>query len=567
MIRIVPCARLLLLALAVLPSLASAQDPQAVTPTTRLIPYTAALPDAGADGAAGARTITFALFDEAEGGTLLWSETQTVSVDARGRYAAHLGSVTALPLEIFRSEQARWLEVTVDGKAQPRTMLVAVPYALRAADAETLGGKPVSAFMLNREGRRPIFDAPALDGTGLAGTFALWTDADTVSNSILWQVGNRISIFTADPTEGGQLDARFMMRSNDGATAIGVANQVGVPRFALNTNADGSWVIYDRATGSYEPGIAQKGGRVGISTTDPLGGGVVESKLTVRNLDNNTGIAVLNQSDARRFALNTQANGGWQMFDGGGGTWNLGLRQLGGKVGLGSAPLAKFEVSETGTNEAGFFTISNAASPQEALVGQTNGTGPALRGNSTNAAGLAVLASVSAAAANLFIGRVGVANVFRVDGAGEVFAAVYNTGGADFAEAVDAVAGVDAYEPGDVMVIAEGQDRSVDRASEPYARTVIGIYSTKPGILASPYPVDDPRRAGKLPLAMIGIVPCKVSAENGAIARGDLLVTSSTPGHAMRGTDLTRMTGAIVGKALEPLANGKGVILVAVTLQ
>ena len=66
---------------------------------------------------------------------------------------------------------------------------------------------------------------------------------------------------------------------------------------------------------------------------------------------------------------------------------------------------------------------------------------------------------------------------------------------------------------------------------------------------------------------MIGIVPCKVSAENGTIARGDLLVTSGTPGHAMKGTDRSRMTGAIVGKALEPLASGTGTILIAVTLQ
>jgi len=66
---------------------------------------------------------------------------------------------------------------------------------------------------------------------------------------------------------------------------------------------------------------------------------------------------------------------------------------------------------------------------------------------------------------------------------------------------------------------------------------------------------------------MIGIVPCKVSAENGPIARGDLLVTSSTPGHAMKGTDRPQMTGAIVGKALEPLLSGTGVILIAVTLQ
>jgi hypothetical protein len=71
----------------------------------------------------------------------------------------------------------------------------------------------------------------------------------------------------------------------------------------------------------------------------------------------------------------------------------------------------------------------------------------------------------------------------------------------------------------------------------------------------------------KAPLAVIGIVPCKVSAENGPIQIGDLLVTSSLPGFAMRGTNRRRMLGAIVGKALEPLASGSGIIRVLVTLQ
>jgi hypothetical protein len=69
------------------------------------------------------------------------------------------------------------------------------------------------------------------------------------------------------------------------------------------------------------------------------------------------------------------------------------------------------------------------------------------------------------------------------------------------------------------------------------------------------------------PLAVVGIVPCKVTAENGAIARGDLLVTSSRPGYAMKGTDRRRMLGAVVGKALRPLAQGAAVIEVLVTLQ
>ena len=106
--------------------------------------------------------------------------TLPVTADARGRYAAHLGSGQALPLEIFHSEQARWLGVTVDGHDLPRTMLAAVPYALKAADADTLGGKPVSSFLTTgTDGKvqRPdgtAFDGAAVDGTGVPGQIAKW---------------------------------------------------------------------------------------------------------------------------------------------------------------------------------------------------------------------------------------------------------------------------------------------------------------------------------------------------------------------------------------------------------
>jgi hypothetical protein len=68
-------------------------------------------------------------------------------------------------------------------------------------------------------------------------------------------------------------------------------------------------------------------------------------------------------------------------------------------------------------------------------------------------------------------------------------------------------------------------------------------------------------------MAMVGRVPTKVSTENGSIRVGDLLVSSSTVGYAMKGTDRARMLGAVIGKALAPLDSGTGVILVLVTLQ
>jgi hypothetical protein len=174
------------------------------------------------------------------------------------------------------------------------------------------------------------------------------------------------------------------------------------------------------------------------------------------------------------------------------------------------------------------------------------------------------------AGGDLLVGRAGGAltSVFRVDGTGRGF---FNNGtqvgGADFAESVD-VSGVRSdHQPGDVLTIDTGLRRTLQKSSTAYSTMVAGIHSTKPGVLATPHAADDPRLSSEVPLAVIGIVPCKVSAENGAIRAGDLLVTSATPGHAMKGTDRERMLGAIVGKALEPLDDGAGVILVLVTLQ
>ena len=168
---------------------------------------------------------------------------------------------------------------------------------------------------------------------------------------------------------------------------------------------------------------------------------------------------------------------------------------------------------------------------------------------------------------NLLIGAVNGTNKFRVDGGGNVYETSNTTGGADFAESLGVVGAKTRYEPGDVLVIDPAGIRRMALASEPYSRLAAGIYSTRPGVLASPYVAGDPRLAGNIPLAVAGIVPCKVSAENGPIEAGDLLVTSSSRGYAMKGTDPSKMLGAVIGKALEPFQRGKGVIEVLVTLQ
>ncbi len=96
-------------------------------PTTRLIPVSGTLTVAPDPVPTGQVAVRFTLYDEQEGGSALWQETQQVQIDSRGRYAAYLGVTTSLPQEAFSQEKARWLGVDVDGRAQPRVMLVAVP--------------------------------------------------------------------------------------------------------------------------------------------------------------------------------------------------------------------------------------------------------------------------------------------------------------------------------------------------------------------------------------------------------------------------------------------------------
>jgi hypothetical protein len=116
-------------------------------------------------------------------------------------------------------------------------------------------------------------------------------------------------------------------------------------------------------------------------------------------------------------------------------------------------------------------------------------------------------------------------------------------------------------EPGDVLAI--GSDGNLIQSTEPFQTTVIGIRSTRPSFLGNAQFADED---GYAPVAMLGVVPVKASAENGQIQPGDLLVSSSIPGHAMRAGD-NPPQGTVIGKALEGLDEGTGMITIVVTLQ
>lgn len=138
--------------------------------------------------------------------------------------------------------------------------------------------------------------------------------------------------------------------------------------------------------------------------------------------------------------------------------------------------------------------------------------------------------------------------------------------GGDYAESIDVSGPRQDYQPGDLLVIDTQHPGRFLKAATPYSTLIAGVYATKPGMTGHRQPVSF-SNPEELPMAMMGIVPTKVCDENGPIQPGDLLVASSTPGYAMKGTDRDRLTGAVVGKALGGTHQNEEVIEVLITLQ
>jgi trimeric autotransporter adhesin len=198
----------------------------------RLVQFAGTLKDAWARPVFGVASATFAIYAEQDGGTLLWSETQNVIADANGHYNAVLGAATAngVPEELFGAGQSRWLGVTIARQPEmPRVLIASVPYALKADDAEKLGGLPASAYVTTqnlaaitaktaipattsgsaasietpRTGTQAVIPAATtLTGSGTADFIPRWTSSTALGNSVLFQSGGgNIGFNTQAPTQ------------------------------------------------------------------------------------------------------------------------------------------------------------------------------------------------------------------------------------------------------------------------------------------------------------------------------------------------------------------------------
>ena len=256
----------------------------------RLVRFSGTVKDLNSTPLTGVVGITFALYSEQTGGAALWLETQNVTADNNGHYTALLGSTKpdGLPAELFTSEQVRWVGVQISGQAeQPRVLLVSVPYALKAVDADTVGGMPPSAFLLansmaasaanpgqpsaaiaNSNALAPA--ATTITGSGTTDFVPLWTGTSTLGNSVLFQstaksigIGNTTPAATLDVTGSGIFRGFLELPATGTATSTTDFNSQPFDFLASSFSSSTKAAVNQHFRWQAEP--------VGNDTTTPLG--------------------------------------------------------------------------------------------------------------------------------------------------------------------------------------------------------------------------------------------------------------------------------------------------------
>jgi hypothetical protein len=247
---------------------------QPSTSVPRLVNFSGKAVDAQGKTITGIAGVTFAIYADQVDGASLWMETQNLQADTKGNYTVQLGATKpdGLPLDLFTSGGARWLGVTIDGgQEQPRILLLSVPYALKAADAEAVGGLPASAFIRANQSQEnaPAVSAtqtaltssttksnPAVTGEGTAHFIPMWNSTSDILDSIIFQKSSQIGIGTSSPEH--LLDV-FSSQSSDGPIArLGSNGTSDSDSLQIYTGSGTAETFVSGCAGCFVPG-AQEG--------------------------------------------------------------------------------------------------------------------------------------------------------------------------------------------------------------------------------------------------------------------------------------------------------------------
>ncbi|HEX4004708.1 MAG TPA: hypothetical protein VHX60_00890 [Acidobacteriaceae bacterium] len=245
------------------------QDAASTVPATAtvvpVIPQKMPFSGAAAGRAGDTVQAVFRIYAAAEGGLPLWGETQSVTVDTNGQYSVVLGVATrgGLPQSLFASGQSRWLGVSLDGAEEgPRSPLTSVAYAMKAGDAESVGGVEAANLVTKDElsqfaqsGVAPqlqVHPDVTPSGSGIANYVPLWTGTSTLGDSLIYQAGGNVGIGVST-TPAVKFEVNGTVRSDSGITWNGATNGLGVVQGG-DIELGGSSTIANPVTGG-EPYI------------------------------------------------------------------------------------------------------------------------------------------------------------------------------------------------------------------------------------------------------------------------------------------------------------------------
>ncbi len=253
------------------------QENQTAEP--RLVKVGGVLIDSMGRPLSGDVQVTFTLYKHETDEEPLWTETQKLQSDKQGGYTALLGSTQTdgVPAELFRSDEARWLGVQVEGQPQQsRILFVSVPYALKAVEAQKLGGKSVSDFVLSAslgEQVRQVIQAqgqvaaqPTLTGTLQPGQ----TKANSTLSPQVTSAGPMFPPSTFSGTNGTQIVSVQQKGTGAGlvATTASGTGSSGVVGLATSTSTSSN------QNGVYGQNAGAGAGVAGIATNSSAGVGV-----------------------------------------------------------------------------------------------------------------------------------------------------------------------------------------------------------------------------------------------------------------------------------------------------
>ena len=489
----------------------------------------------------------------------------------------------------------RLLGVSVNGGAEltPRIPLTAVPYALRVDrvaseeldDTINLGraAAPFAAGLLNIN--NGVIAQESIELVGSAHRISTY-GSDGLEQIRLWGPSfGEIQLY--DNTDNN-MTVLMSATSNSGGS-LSLRGATGLEAALLNNTTTGGSLSLQSET-SQETVLLRN---------DSLGGG----RLYTRDESGLSTTLLGSSSSAGGFLYLYQSNGSTLGMDvdgdatGAGGGANLNMRQANGVTGV------NLDADATNANGGGVITVSqadastgviidgdftnangggavsvndNASAVRVRLDGESVGTGGEISvfdddGTET----IEILGSETATSGGQIVlrGSDGIAEI-EIDGefgaagdSGRIITPVLQiTGGADLSEEFD-ISGE--FEPGMVVVIDEHNPGKLLKSTSAYDAKVAGVVAgaggVKPGLIMAQKNKDEVD--GKNSVALTGRVYCWVDASFGEIKAGDMLTTSATPGHAMKASDRDRAHGAVIGKAMQPLKSGKGLVLVLVNLQ